>query len=75
MTNAALEYLGHRPVITEHRRDVGLYPFGLMYRPPTNGVPGIENQVFEQDALRTAVAFAEGVQHVDVAKTFRSSAD
>lgn len=61
-----LKNLLHRLHDAVISRDIGVDPLVLLNPPPTDFKSGIHDQVFKQDALRTTVAFAEGVYDVDV---------
>ena len=67
---AALENRFQPPVITRHRVDVRRYPRYVFYQPPVHREPRIYDDLFKQDPLCPAIAFAKRVDDVEVAINF-----
>lgn len=67
---AALENRFQPPVITRHRVDVRRYPRCVFYQPPVHRESRIYDDLFKQDPLRPAIAFAKRMDDVEVAINF-----
>lgn len=66
MTNALFEHFFHRLEHAVVSSDICKEPFVLLNVPPTDFKSGVHDQVFKKDALAATVAFAEGVDNIDI---------